>query len=80
MNRVVCFAHRLIEHLPDILVDFLGLLYRDVARYVEERYTVQVTVEDELRSELIEQLLEDLTQRLETLEQSLMVCQGITAE
>lgn len=48
-----------------------------VVRYVEESYSVQVTVEGRLPSEVVEHLRQDLTRKLEALEQSPMVCEEI---
>ena len=48
-----------------------------VVRYVEDRFTVQMTIEGELQPEAVEQLREDLVQKLETVEQSPMVCEAI---
>ena len=48
-----------------------------VVRYVEESFTVQVTVEGRLPAEVVEQLREELVRALETLEQSPIVSQEI---
>jgi hypothetical protein len=48
-----------------------------VVRYVEESYTVQVTIEGELPTAIVGSLQEDLTRKLALLEQSPMMCGAI---
>ena len=50
-----------------------------MVRYVEDFYTVQLTIEGELPAELIECMRLELSERLETLEQSPIVCHQIPA-
>jgi hypothetical protein len=48
-----------------------------VVRYVEESWSVQVTVHGELPSDIVERLQQDLTRTLGALEQAPMLCQAI---
>ena len=51
-----------------------------IVRYVDDSYTIKVTVEGELPESLVEQLKKDITDKLAALEQTNIVCRTIPSE
>jgi len=51
-----------------------------VVRYVQDSYSIQVTVEGELPESSLEQLKKDITDKLATLERTKIMCRTITSE
>ena len=51
-----------------------------IVRYVEDSYSIQMTIEGELLPDIVEQLKNDLMKKLAELERSPMVCQMIVSQ